>query len=324
MAGTYPVGGGAHIDVPLSNLAVSAFNDGSADFIGDQLFPSVPVTKQSDKYYILEPAEFLANVGDDARRAPKTKARRVEFMVSSDSYFADNYALAHENALEDLANADVAINLRQNSVRIVTNQLRRYQEIRIANLLTSASNLGSGTTLSGTNQWSDLVNSDPIGDVNTAHAFIRNQTGMIANTMVMDWDTMKTVRRHPDLLDMYKYTSGGQVTPTQLAETFDVDRIIVARPVYNQGLEGQAASMTNIWGNNVLLAHVAPGVGLQTATLGLRFNWRPAGFPADFAVERRVDSGAGTRKVEIVEAGHFQDEKIVAPDLGYLIASTVA
>jgi hypothetical protein len=33
-------------------------------------------------------------------------------------------------------------------------------------------------------------------------------TGLVANTAVMDWDTLQVLRRHPVLLDMYKYTSG--------------------------------------------------------------------------------------------------------------------
>ena len=81
--------------------------------------------------------------------------------------------------------------------------------------------------------------------------------------------------------------------------------------------------MTNIWGNNFILAHIQPQTGLQTATLGLRMQWRPAGFPAPFGVERMVVSGAGTKKVEVVEVGHFQDEKVVASALGYAITGTL-
>lgn len=323
MAGAIPVGADSHVDVPLSNFAVSAFSDGTGEFIAQELFPSISVAKQSDKYYTIEKDHFLQLPGDAALRAPKTKARRVEFTVSSDSYFANNYALANEESLENLANADTAIRLRQNSVRLITSQLRRYQEDRIASIVTSVSNVGSGVILAGNAKWSDYVNSDPIGDVRTAHAFIRAQTGLIANLMVMDWDTMQIIRQHPDLLDMYKYTSGGEVNDSQLASVFQVSKILVGRAIKNTAAEGATATNTNIWGFNVLLAHTGPAVGLQTQTLGMRFEWRPAGFPAAFSVERKIDSGAGSRKVEIIEAGHFQDARIVARDLGYLISSTL-
>jgi len=323
MAGATPIGADSHVDVPLSNLAVSAFSDGTDEFIADMLFPSFGVAKQSDKYYTIEKDHFLMLPGDAALRAPKTKARRIEFTVSSDSFFCDNYALANEESLENLANTDTAIRLRQNSVRLITSQLRRAQEQRIASMVTSISNVGSGVSLTGTNKWSDYVNSDPIGDVRTAHAFIRNNTGLVANTMVIDWDTLQIIRQHPDLLDMFKYTSGGEVNDSQLASIFKVGRVLVGRAIKNVGTEGQASSMGNIWGNNVLLAHTGAASGLQTATLGLRFQWQPAGFPAAFAVERNVESGAGSRKVEVIEAGHHQDEKIVAGNLGYLIGGTL-
>jgi hypothetical protein len=37
------------------------------------------------------------------------------------------------------------------------------------------------------------------------------------------------------------------------------------------------------------------------------------------AVTRAIEDGAGSRKVEIVEAGYFQDEKVVASALGFYI-----
>lgn len=317
-----PSGPNAHVDVPLSNLAISAFADGDDEFIGDQLFPVIQVAKQSDKYYTIEKSAFLRN--EETLRAPKTKALRLEFTVNSDSYFADNHALAEENALEDLANADIAIGLRENSARLVATRLRRAQEIRIANLVTSASNLGSGVALSGGDRWSDFISSNPLADVRTAHAFLRQTTGLRGNVGLMDWDTWQIVRHHPDLLDLYKHTSGGQLNLDQLAATFTVDKILLGQGIIENMPEGStSSSITNIWSNVFMLAHIEPAAGLKTRTLGLRFNWQPAGFPGAMQIERSVQAGAGSRKVEIVEAGHFQAEKVVAADLGYIITGTL-
>ena len=317
-----PSGPNAHVDVPLSNLAIAAFSTGEEEFIADQLFPMVTVGKQSDKYYIIEKGAFLRS--EETLRAPKTKARRIEYTVNSESYFADNHALADENALEDLANADIAIGLRENSTLLVTSRLKRAQEIRVANLVTSASNLGSGVALSGTAKWNDFVSSNPLADVRTGHAFIRQTTGLRANTMILDHDTWQIVRHHPDLLDLYKHTSGGQLDLGQLAATFTVDRILLASGIVENMPEGStSSSITNIWSNVCILAHMEPGTSLKTRTLGLRFGFQPAGFPAPFQVERTVEAGAGTKKIEVIEAGHFQDEKIVASELGYAITGTL-
>lgn len=309
----------AHLDVPLSNLAIKAFA-GASDYIAQRLFPIVPVDKQSGKYYIIDKDSWL-RIGYSLR-APKTAPRRLNFKVSSDSYFANNYSLAGDNAKEDLANADTAVRLRQNTTDFVTNMLMRDYEDRVARKVTSGTNLGSYVSLSGTAKWSDYTNSDPLSDVSTAHAFVRQNTGLKANTMVIDEDTIAIIRRHPLLLDLFKYTAGGMVTQAQLQEAFDIQNVLIGRGIKNNALEGATASITNIWGNNVILCYVEPGVSLETATFGLSFRWTPAGLPLPMQVMRYDDPDPG-KKVEIVEVGMYQDEKIVAKELSFGILNTL-
>ncbi len=308
-----------HIDVPLSRVAVQAFDRGT--FVGPALFPIVPVGKQSDVYYVIDKASWMRAPGSTLR-APKTAPRRVEFNVSSDTYFAHNFALAGENALEVIANADNAIDLRRRTAAKVTGDLAVDMEVRIANKVTSISNIGSGVALAGTAKWSDYLNSDPIADVTTGHAFIRNTTGLTANVMLLDYDTHRILRRHPVLLDMYKYTQGGFLNDQELREVFSVERILIGNAIRNVALEGQTASMVNVWGNNCLLAHVEAGMGMETKTFGLGFRWTPDGIPAPMQASVYMDPDPG-KKTEIVEVGYYQDEKIVARDLSYLIGSTL-
>ena len=308
-----------HLDVPLSNLAIKAFQ-GSGDFIAQKVFPIVNVNKQNNKYYITDKDTWLST--PDTKRAPKTAPKRVEFKVSSDGYFCDNYSLAAENSKEDLSNAEAAIRVRQNSVKVVTDMLLRDYEIRVANKITTAANLGSGVALTGTNKWNDFVNSSPMSDVTTAQATIRKVTGLMANTGIMDEDTFAIVRRHPELLDMFKYTMGGQLSGDQIKSVFNLKNLWIPSGVKNVANEGQTASIVNIWGNNFVLAVVNPGTSLETQTLGLSIRWQPAGVPAAMQVSRYDDPDPG-KKVEVVESGYYQDEKIVAADLGYAITGTL-
>jgi hypothetical protein len=308
-----------HIDVPLSRTAVQAFDRGT--YVGPALFPIVNVGKQSDVYYVIDKASWMRLPGTTLR-APKTAPRRVEFNISSDTYFAHNYALAGENALEVLSNADNSIDLRRRTAAKVTGDLAVDMEVRIANKVTSISNIGSGVALSGTAKWSDFMSSDPIADITTGHAFIRGTTGLMANTLLLDWNTARIVRRHPVLLDMYKYTQGGFLNDTELREVFDVQRILIGNAIRNVAQEGQAASMVNIWGNNALLCYVEGGMGLETQTFGLGFRWTPDGVPAAMQASVYMDPDPG-KKTEIVEVGYYQDEKIIARDLAYLVGSTL-
>lgn len=317
-AAATPTGADAHYDAPLSNFASSAFNDQDSQFIADQVFPAISVGKQSDKFYVIDRGDFFRV--PETLRAPRTAAKRIGFRVSSDSYFAHNYALAGENALEDIDGSDDPIALRQNTSRLVTLGLRRDQEVRVANLVTSISNVGSGAQQTGAAAWNALDSADVIGQCNTAHAFMRRQTGLVPDTMIIDWDSLMLVRRNTRLLELFKYTSGGQLSDEQLlAHVFKVRRLLVGQGVVENRNEPNTGSVTNIWGNNAVFLHVGQATGLQSQTFGARFQWRPPSFPAPFGVITRREDGAGQRKVEVLEAGYFQAEKVIAADLAYVI-----
>lgn len=317
-------GRSAHHDRPLSNFAVQAFAQGpGSGYIAQSLFPSVPVNHQNDRYYTIDKASYLRT--EDSKRSPRTRANRVEWKVSSDGYFADNYALADEIPLEDLANADNVLNLRQGSVSFVTDMLLRDKEVRVADKVTSISNVGSGVSLTGATRWTSVDSADIFGQVSTATAFIRGETGIIPNTMVVDYDSFQLMRRNSRLLEMFKYTSGGQLSMDQLKELFNVQNLWVGNAIRNSAKEGAAATMVDVWGDNCLLAYVNPTITrMRAATFGLTMNWRPEGMATDMQVERSRIDDAGSEKVEVIEAGYFADEKIVGKELSYLINDTQA
>lgn len=316
----YLIDNGSHIDKALTNLAVKGFA-GRQGYIADALFPTVPVSKQSDRYFILDPDTYLRVA--NTRRAPGAAARLIEFRLTSDTYFCDNYALGTQTPMETLTNADLGgAMIRQNNTNLILDGLARDREVRVASIVTSISNVGSGVALSGTSRWSDYVNSDPVGDINTAHAFIRGKTGLLANTMAIDFDTLVRLQHHPLIRDYTKYTQSGPVPLSELQSLFRVSRIEVASGIQNGAKEGATSSMTNIWGNFCSIMHIEPASSMETATFGLAFNWRPDEFPAPMVVERYPHYNK-SRRLEIQEAQYFQQEKVVARDLAYTINTTL-
>lgn len=320
-------GQNGHIDTALSNFAVMAFDAGAdgSGFIGQGLMPKIPVGKQSDFYWTLDEQPFLRDAGLATYRAPRTQAKRIEFNVGTATYFAPNFALAHDFGLEEKANLDMALRGQQN-VTLVVGNLRRGEEIRIANLLTSISNVGSGVALTGGDKWSDYANSDPLGCITTAQAFIQATTGVVPNTLAMDWNTSKVLRRHPQMLDMFKYTDGGSVTMDQLKNAFDVSEILVSRSIKDNSREGQAASKVSLWGNFACLAYVNPAAPdfENPSTGGVRFRWDQNDiYPGEFGVLRTVYDGAGSTHSETIEVGYFQAEQIVARNMFYTLTGTL-
>lgn len=314
-----PQGSAIHVDKPLSNVLVAAFET-AGDFVASNLFPVVPVGNQSDKYYILRKEAWLQL--HDTYRAPKTKANRIEFDVSSDSYYAKNYALAGDNALEELSNADNAIRLRESTTSMIGTGLLRGLEARVAATCTTSGNhVAAPVRNTGANAWDAVNSADLVDQIETGHLAIHDATGMRANTLVLDYRSYRYAKKNTRLFERLKYRATGplMVEDAQLKELFDVENIWVARSQKNNTNPAQTASVTSIWGPTALLCRVEPALSMQTATYGLGFRWTPADVGAPMAVTRAIENGAGSRKIEVLEGGYYQDEKIIATALGYYI-----
>ena len=79
-----------HVDAPLTNLSVGFKNEMSS-FIADQVFPNVPVAKQTDKYFTYTQDDFFRT---DARlRAPGTESAGSGYNLSTATYSCDVLAL---------------------------------------------------------------------------------------------------------------------------------------------------------------------------------------------------------------------------------------
>ena len=150
-----------HIDRPLSNLMSIAFAE-TDEFIADLVMPVFGVSKRSDIYYELDKSDWL-RVNDDVR-APGSRSKKVGWSVNSQGFVVRDYGLLEEHALETIENADDVIRVKENSFLHLTNQLMMLREIRVATIVMSGGNVGSGVTLSGTDQWTDPNLSDPIGN----------------------------------------------------------------------------------------------------------------------------------------------------------------
>lgn len=310
-----------HIDRPLSNLMSIAFAD-TEEYIADLVMPVFGVNKRSDIYYELDKGDWL-RVNDDVR-APGARSKKVGWSVNSQGFVVRDYGLLEEHALETIENADDVIQVKENSFLHLTNQLMMLREIRVATIVMSAGNVGSGVTLSGTDQWTDPNLSDPIGDINSAIAYFEQNVGVPPNKVVTTPRVLRIARTHPDLLDMYKYGRSGALKNEELADVFQVEEILVGHGIKENALEGGTSSITNIWEDNILFAHIEPARGLRTKTLGLQLRWnRPetAGLP--LVVQEQMKDMAGDHHTWITEARYAQDEVIIAPEFGYVIQDPI-
>jgi hypothetical protein len=310
-----------HIDRPLSNL-VLGFEPHST--IVQDFLPIVDVRKQSDLYFKYDKGAFFripANNG--TARAPKTKGRVVNFNVSSDSYYANNYALVDEISYETLANEDDPLKIKEKSARFVHDLLMLDMEDRVASQITSGSNLGSYAAVSS--KWSDGTagNSDPFGDIETAKESVRATTGYDPNYIIFGREVYNSLINHADIIDRIKYVQKGVVTRDLLASLFDVEVVLIGNAIKNTGEEGQSDSFSSVWGKNTIVGKFAPpNTDGRDPSLMYGMRWTNPMFGTPMAVEvwDDPDHSAFTN----VRVGYYQDEKIAAPELGYLWTDCVA
>ncbi len=303
-----------HIDAALSNIAIGYKN---AAYIADQIFPVVPVDKQSDYFYTWTKDFWFRNHVEG--RAPGAVFAEGGLQVSKTRFYCDNKGLAFPIAVEQLANQDAAIDLERTGAEWLADQFALDREIDLASVCFSTSNWTSSSTLTSTDMWSDYENSNPLGNVATAFETIQGLTGLQPNVCVMGAAAYNNIRRHPDLLDMYKYTTTAILNESQIAQAFGVDKLLVGRAVKNTGAEGQAFSGSYIWGDYVLFIYVPPRPGLRVPAAGYTFAWKKDGLT--LRIDRFDD---GLRKRYLLRGEMAYDQKVTSADCGYIIADTVA
>lgn len=300
-----------HTDAILTNISEQYRN---AKFIGTQLMPVVPVKKESDYYYKYNSKATRFRI-PDTLRAAKTESKQVDWEVTTDTYACQEHALNDLIDDREYANADKPLNLKSDTVEFLTDIILNAQEKRIADQLFSTSVITNNTTLTGTDQWSDYENSDPIGDIEDGKEDIHGRIFREPNTLVLGKEVYNKLKHHPDITDRIKYSMKGIITPQLLAELFGVEKVLIGEAGYNSANEGQTASYGYLWGKYALLAYIEPRPGIKKFSLGYTFQARPFGV----RVAREE-----TKHSDWIEVSHVVDEEIVSVDTAYLIAAAVA
>jgi hypothetical protein len=316
---TFATPGDVHIDVLLTDFAVNYRNPG---FVGDALFPVIPVNKKSAKYAVFESARGNVRI-ENTLRAPRTAAKEVKFQVDlTNSYSAEEYALASGVDDEERDNADTPIDPDQRAAKLALDMLMVDRENRIATKAITAGNY-TGThvvALAGGNQWSDPVNSNPKSDVDAGRDLCIQDTGFEPNTLLIPWSVVQKLKLHNKITDAFKYTQGGVITVDMLRTYFEIANVVIAGALKNTAAEGAAAAVTRIWGKNVWLGYVDPASSPMDGTsFGKTFRWKQNGQPR--LVRSYYEPKARTTWNEVAEAN---DEKITAKDAGYLIQTVIA
>lgn len=311
-----------HINQPLTQISI-AYIQQANQFVATRIFPTIPVQKQSDRYFKYLRDNWFRSEAKE--RAPATESAGGGWTIdNTPTYYAKVYAVHKDVDDQIRANADNPIDMDRDATEWTTHQLLLNREkIWVANYFQTGIWTGD---LDGTGadfeQW-DIATSTPIEDVTEESINMARRTGFKPNVLVLSPSVFNALKNHPDIIDRVKYTQMGIVTADLLASLFEVDRVVVPWAVENTAVEGQALDMDFIFGDHALLLYANPSPGILQPSAGYHFSW--TGFLGAGQQGNRIRSFRMEHlSADRIEGEQAFDAKLVAPDLGTFFANAIS
>ena len=305
------------VNPELTAIAI-AYKNPDEQLIADLVLPRVPTPKKF-KYTVYDEASGFTV--PDTKVGRRSEPNMVDFggtdvTAETLDYGLDDLIPNDEiQAWESMAKPATGgpINPMDFSTMMLTGLVQLDREIRVANLVFNAANYSAGnqTTLSGTSQWSDQVNSNPL----TAITDAMDIPLVRPNYLVLGQRTWTNLRRHPKIAQAIGHSAqtAGYVARQQVAELLELDGIIVGQSRVNTAKNGQTPNYVRTWGNHASLLHISPmAAQMGQPTFGFTAQWgtRIAGVlpepKAGLSGSMRVRSGERVLEViSSVDAAYF-------------------
>ena len=259
------------IDPVMTNLSIGYKNE---MFMWDQLAPTVTENEKTGTFFKYT-RDFWFRRQDGAERAPSGRYLRVGYGVESDTYRTVEIGFEKPIDDSDRRSSQLPEDMNTQDTIFLTNLMQLELEKRVAGALFKTGVWATDKTLLSADKWSDYAASDPITDADVAIRAIRRATGVKPNVMFIGsvgWDSLKN---HPLILDKYKHTQSGIMTPQLVAAVLEIPEIVIGETVENTAAEGLAFSGADIWTDNALF-YVKNNPTLGVANGAYTFMWNEA------------------------------------------------
>jgi len=250
------------------------------------------------------------------------KAPRVDVITRSQaSYEIDDHGLEGIVTPSDRRNVEKPYDAEKDEVLGLSTLMWLGKEYALSSVVTDTAVLTQNVTLSGTDQWSDYTNSDPLGDWKLAHNTIFGACGEHPNSFEMSRPVYNTLKYHPNVLDAlgFKHTRAGLLTQDDIARAADVEKLYLAEAVYNSAAEGQTDAITSLWGKHAVFAVLPDKAMPYQQSLG--YNVTLAGHKPREVYKYAINNPPNS--TGIIVQDHY-DMFISNVACGYLIKDSVA
>lgn len=300
------------VDKILSQFSIAYRNK---EFISEMIMPGIKVKERSGKF--AKYGKDNLRIEDNIARAPGTQARTFDYSVSQGDYACAEHALEKIVPDEFMNNFDDPYDPKRDATTFCVDKIWLNQENALATDMADTAIMTSNTTLSGTDQWSDYVNSDPLSDIRTGRSTVKLATGQIPNVAVFGWSTWLQFQNHPDVIDRIKYvgTTSLEAVKKAVADLLEVQTVLIGTAIKNTANQGQSDSLSAVWGKHFWLLVVAQRPSIMTLSFGYTLK----------DVDREVDTYRdNARKGDVVRVRDSFDQVLIDANLAYLIKNAVA
>ena len=312
------------VNPTLTAIAIG-YRNRDIDLIADQV---LPYSDQSGKKF-----NYTSYSAADAYTLPPTRVGRksepnvVDFGGTSTTDECVDWGLDDIIPNDEIAAWDAMpkpptggpVSPLAKSTSLLTGLIQLDREKRVADLVFAAGTYPSANkvTLSGTGQWSDFTNSNPV----TAIMAGLDAPLFRPNVLVLGQATWTQLRTHPKVLQGVFGTAqtAGAATREQVAALLEVNRILVGAGWVNTARRGQTPTYARVWGKHAAALFISTDAAdADQPTFGwtARFGTRIAG---DIAEPKM-----GLRGSVRVRVGESVKEVIAANTAAYFWENAVA
>ena len=311
----------------LATLFEYEYAESEPRFVGGLILPTLSVPKQSGNFGKITLETLLEN-SSQTRRAPTSGYQRRQFEFTEDSYATEEHGIEEYLDDREVAMYQDYFAAQAVAVRRAVNTILTAHEQRVANAVMDSTFYTGDAAFNqtvGNGQWTDAA-STPLEDIEAAWKKHRDNTGIRPNAIILNEYTFRALRSHPDVVARVESAGAGfaararDVNLRQLEAVLDIPKVIVGGGMYNTSNPNDAASLSDIWPNHVLLTKVATSSDMREPCLGRTFHWSADGSVSGGLVESYREEAV---RSNIVRVRHDVQEKILYQELGVMIPNAI-
>lgn len=300
---------------PSMTAIAIAYRNPDVVMIADDVLPRVPVGARSFDWIEYPEAEMFGV--PDTRVGPRSAPNQIELTGEKRSATVDDYGIdvPLDNPAIEAAEA-AGYNPRNRATEMATNIVLLDREIRVARVVTDATLYHVDQKMAATIAAFFDDAADPFESVDA----MLDACWMRPNQLTFGHASWRAFRKHPKVVQAVKgsTTSTGRLTRQEVADAFEVNRVLVGSGRVNVAKPGLAPTISRTWGQTITGQYIdrtaTPETGGVTFGMTAVKGTRVAG-------TKTVDMGLTGG--QLVRSGESVRELVVARRAGFLITLTV-